>query len=56
MQLYCESCRATGRETPATTRSSNPDWSGYVLCAECADEYNARKTIAPKEPRSEDDT
>jgi hypothetical protein len=29
-------------EVPATTRSVNPDWSGYDLCDECAAEYDAR--------------
>lgn len=37
----CESCN----EHYATTRSTNPDWSGYNLCAECAAEYDARPPV-----------
>lgn len=37
----CESCH----EKPATTHSTNPDWSGYDLCAECAAEYDKRARI-----------
>ncbi len=39
---YCESCLATGVKTPATTRSVNPEFSGYELCEECAAEYDSR--------------
>ncbi len=40
----CESCAAesSGVRTPATTRSTNPDYAGLALCAECADEYDSR--------------
>jgi hypothetical protein len=42
----CESCLASiqRQETPATTHSTNPDFSGYDLCAECAAEYDSRPT------------
>lgn len=32
-----------GDETEATTRSHNPEYSGYDMCAECAREYDARE-------------
>lgn len=38
----CESCAVDGRTVPATTRSINPEYSGYVLCEECAAEYDSR--------------
>ena len=41
-QLLCDSCAVAGIETPATTRSMNPDWSGYHLCRDCAKEYDGR--------------
>lgn len=40
----CASCDAAGLDTEAVTSSSNPDWSGYDLCAECAAELD---TIPP---------
>jgi len=44
--IECESCAATGEHgVPATTHSTNPDWSGYNLCQECANEYNSRAPI-----------
>lgn len=39
----CESCLVTGEHTPAVRHSANPDWSGYALCEECAQELDARK-------------
>ena len=45
MHTYCESCRVIGEWTEATTKSSNPDWSGYNLCEECAAEYNQRPPV-----------
>jgi hypothetical protein len=41
-QTECESCLEGGQHTPATTRSTNPDYAGYALCHECADEYDRR--------------
>ena len=38
----CESCLVAGEHTPATTRSINPEFAGYDLCAECAAEYDKR--------------
>lgn len=38
----CESCLVAGEHVPATTRSVNPDYAGYVLCQECAAEYDSR--------------
>lgn len=38
----CESCLVAGEHTPATTRSINPEFSGYALCAQCANEYDSR--------------
>ena len=44
--IECESCAATGEHgVPATTHSTNPDWSGYNLCQECANEYDSRVPI-----------
>lgn len=40
----CESCH----ERPATTHSTNPDWRGYELCAECAAEYDKRPPVESK--------
>ena len=42
----CESCAVAGVDRPATTHSTNPDWSGYDLCDECAAEYDQRPPIA----------
>ncbi|MBU1173314.1 MAG: hypothetical protein KKD44_27420 [Proteobacteria bacterium] len=41
----CESCN----EKPATTHSKNPDWCGYELCGECADEYDNRAPLGQAE-------
>ena len=42
----CDLCAAVGQhDVPATTRSRNPDWSGYRLCAECAREYDSREGL-----------
>jgi len=44
--IECESCAATGEHgVPATTHSTNPDWSGYNLCQQCANEYDGRAPI-----------
>lgn len=46
MTIECESCAEAGQHgVPATTHSSNPDWSGYDLCAECAAHYDAEGPI-----------
>lgn len=45
-EKLCESCLQTGIQTPATTHSVNPDWSGYDLCEECAAEYDSRRPTA----------
>lgn len=50
-QHWCESHLEAGERVPATTRSTNPDWSGYQLCAECAAEYDSRP---PVESRNND--
>jgi len=44
-KIRCESCAEGGIETEATTYSSNPEWSGYELCEECAGEYNSRPPV-----------
>ena len=44
-QILCESCN----EEEGTTRSANPGFSGYVLCAECAAEYDSRPDPTPYE-------
>ncbi len=49
-QGNCESCAENGESTPATTRSTNPEWSGYELCAECAAEYNQRAPVNSCKP------
>jgi len=44
--IECDSHAESGEHgVPATTKSGNPDWSGYDLCDECADEYNSRERI-----------
>lgn len=48
-QPMCESCLVAGEHVPATTRSANPDWSGYALCEECAAEYNQRAPLQPRQ-------
>jgi superfamily II helicase len=45
IESLCESCLVASIKTPATTHSTNPDWAGYELCEECAQEYNNRKPI-----------
>ena len=42
---WCESCDAAGIKREATTHSTNPDWSGYDLCTECAAEYDRRPVV-----------
>lgn len=49
---WCESCLAHGTRIRATTRSVNPEWSGYALCAICAAEYDSRP---PTETSADDD-
>ena len=45
-QTECDSHAESGEHgVPATTRSTNPDFNGYNLCAECAEEYNGREPI-----------
>jgi len=41
----CESCIIAGIQTPATTHSINPDWSGYDLCADCAAHYDNEEPV-----------
>lgn len=42
----CDSCAENGNHgVPAVGHSINPDWSGYNLCQECIEEYNARGPI-----------
>ena len=43
--LMCESCHENGIITPATTRSTNPDWSGYELCEACARDLDEREPV-----------
>ncbi|MBW1953636.1 MAG: hypothetical protein JRI66_11235 [Deltaproteobacteria bacterium] len=45
MVKLCESCLASGRKVPATTRSRNPDYAGYELCEDCAREYDSRVQV-----------
>ncbi len=40
--VECESCLENSEHKPATTKSVNPEFSGYALCAECAAEYDSR--------------
>lgn len=47
--MLCESCN----EQEATTKSTNPDWSGYALCDECAAEYDARPPVGIVQPMRE---
>lgn len=48
-ETYCESCAESGMQTRATTRSTNPDWSGYVLCEACAAELDTRPPVVYRE-------
>jgi len=41
----CESCAVAGEHRPATHRSTNPDWSHYVLCADCAQHYDGEPPV-----------
>jgi hypothetical protein len=34
-----------GYRVIATTRSTNPDWSGYDLCDECAEYYDSEPPL-----------
>ena len=38
-------CEVPGCDNEATTKSVNPDWSGYEMCQECAAEYDSRKPL-----------
>jgi len=44
--IECEAHLVNGEHVPATTHSTNPDWSGYELCEECANEYNKRESLS----------
>jgi hypothetical protein len=44
-QTECESHAVNGEHVPAVGHSSNPDWSGYNLCAECIAEYDRRPAV-----------
>ena len=47
---WCQSCDIAGIKQEATTHSTNPDWSEYDLCEECAAEYDKRPPIeAPRD-------
>ena len=35
----------------ATTHSTNPDYSGYDLCEECAGHYDLEETVYPGLPK-----
>lgn len=48
IEQKCESCEAQS----ATTRSANPDWGGYALCADCAAEYDNRARLLAEEHRA----
>ena len=48
-EKLCESCLVAGEKVPATTRSTNPDWIGYDLCAKCAEEYDSRLPVEATE-------
>ena len=39
----CERCLESDIQTPATTQSSNLDYSAYALCEACAAEYDSRQ-------------
>ena len=43
--IWCQSCDVAGIKREATTHSTNPDWSGYDLCEECAAEYDKRPSL-----------
>jgi hypothetical protein len=45
IERECARCLDAGIHTPATTHSTNPDWSKYDLCAACAAEYDSRPTM-----------
>ncbi len=38
----CESCLDEGYKTEAVGNCKNPDYAGYLLCAECIQEYDSR--------------
>ena len=46
--IECEAHLVAGEHIPATTHSTNPDWAGYMLCEECAAEYNARGPLGQR--------
>lgn len=39
--IECDACAQDGGHVPATGHSSNPQWSGYELCDECIEHYDA---------------
>jgi hypothetical protein len=46
----CESCEEGAIMRLATTKSRNPEFGGYALCAECAAEYDSRMEPEPAKP------
>lgn len=45
-EIECESCAENGQHgIAAIGHSNNPDWSGYDLCQECINEYDARLPV-----------
>ena len=43
----CDGCLFKKIHRPATTKSTNPDFAGWELCEECADELNERPPTYP---------
>lgn len=48
--VMCQCCAQDGSQIPAIGHSKNPDWSGYWLCQDCIDEYDARAPLEPRPP------
>lgn len=53
--IWCESHLVNGERVPATTHSTNPNWSGYDLCEECAREYDNRLPVDDRGTDEDDD-
>jgi hypothetical protein len=45
----CDACLFNKIHTPATTKSTHPDFHGWELCESCAQELNKRKPTYPIE-------
>ena len=56
---WCESCEIGGpngnpERIRATRHATNPNWSGYDLCDDCVDYYDALPWVGAKDEPEEE--